>query len=88
MLLDPRQTVLIAVMVLFLGRYLNKKIDFFRRYSIPEPVTGGVIASILFSFIYIAFDIKIDFSLEHKNTLKTNSTDLLKILYVFSFYMQ
>ena len=69
MLLDPRQTVLVAVMVLFLGRYLNKKIGFFRRYSIPEPVTGGVIASIVFSFIYIAFDIKIDFSLDQRDAL-------------------
>ncbi|MBL4629447.1 MAG: sodium/glutamate symporter, partial [Roseicyclus sp.] len=56
--LDSRQTVILAILVLFLGRYINKKVHFFRHYSIPEPVTGGVFASVFFSGIYFVFDSK------------------------------
>jgi len=67
--LDSRQTLILAVLVLFLGRYLNEKIRFLQQYNIPEPVTGGIIASLLFSFIYFLFDLTIDFSLEQRDTL-------------------
>ena len=67
--LDSRQTVILAILVLFLGRFINKKINFFRQYSIPEPVTGGVLASIIFSSIYFIFDSKINFSLDQRDAL-------------------
>lgn len=67
--LDTRQTLLLAVLVLFLGRYLNTKITFLQKYNIPEPVTGGIIASIFFSAIYFIFDQQIDFALQQRNIL-------------------
>ncbi|RLD75769.1 MAG: hypothetical protein DRJ10_14690, partial [Bacteroidetes bacterium] len=36
--LDSRQTIIVAVLVLFLGKYLNKKFNILRKYNIPEPV--------------------------------------------------
>lgn len=69
MLFDPRETVILAILVLFLGRFINQKVYFFRNYSIPEPVTGGVIASLFFSLIYFIFDLKIDFSLDQRDSL-------------------
>lgn len=66
---DSRQTVILAILVLFLGRYLNKKIAFFRNFNIPEPVTGGVLASLIFSACYFVFDLKIDFSLDQRDAL-------------------
>ncbi len=66
---DARQTLLIAVLVLFLGRYLNKKVKFLKAYNIPEPVTGGIIASIFFSVFYIIFGETIKFALQERNVL-------------------
>ena len=50
--LDTRQTVIIAILVLFIGKQLNQKIRLFQHYNIPEPVTGGVLASLIFALIY------------------------------------
>ena len=66
---DARQTLLIAVLVLFLGRYLNKKIKFLKAYNIPEPVTGGIIASICFSIFYFIFGETIKFALQERDVL-------------------
>lgn len=66
---DARQTLLIAVLVLFLGRYLNKKVKFLKVYNIPEPVTGGIIASICFSVIYLIFDKSIQFAMQERDVL-------------------
>jgi ESS family glutamate:Na+ symporter len=49
---NVRETVIIAIMVLFVGKYINRRVPFLRDYNIPEPVTGGIIASILFSAAY------------------------------------
>ena len=45
--LDSRQTIIIAILVLFLGKFLNKNIKFLRRFNIPEPVSGGTSISII-----------------------------------------
>lgn len=66
---DSRETVVLAILVLFLGRYINQKIGFFRHYNIPEPVTGGVIASLISGAIYFMFDVAIEFSLEQRDAL-------------------
>jgi len=67
--LDSRQTLIIAILVLFLGKKLNKKIIILREYNIPEPVTGGVIASLLFGFIYFFAKTEIIFNLTDRDTL-------------------
>ena len=67
--IGPRDTIVIACLVLFLGKYLNKKISFFRAYNIPEPVTGGVIFSILFGILYATTGIEVSFALELRDAL-------------------
>jgi ESS family glutamate:Na+ symporter len=74
--LDSRQTIIIAVLVLFLGKYLNKRIGFFRKYNIPEPVTGGFTASLFFGLLYLIFNFDISFS--------TNYRDILLIVFFTS----
>ncbi|MGK7947632.1 MAG: sodium/glutamate symporter [Xenococcaceae cyanobacterium] len=61
--ITPRQTLIITILVLFLGKYINKKIAFLRNFNIPEPVTGGVLASILFGLLYWLFAVQLEFSL-------------------------
>jgi ESS family glutamate:Na+ symporter len=67
--LDSRQTIIAAILVLFLGKYLNKKIDVLRKYNIPEPVTGGLVASLFFGLLYLVFHININFSNHYRDIL-------------------
>ncbi|MEM0912478.1 MAG: sodium/glutamate symporter [Pseudomonadota bacterium] len=67
--IDGRQTMLIALLVLFLGKKLNQTIPFFRRYNIPEPVTGGVLASLALSGMYFATGISLVFELGVRDEL-------------------
>lgn len=67
--LDVRQTVIVAILVLFIGKFLTRKVAFLQEYNIPEPVSGGLIASIVFAIIYGVFDIELQFSLAVRDTL-------------------
>ena len=40
-------TLIAAVIVLLLGRFLVNKIDFLSKYNIPEPVAGGLVAAVV-----------------------------------------
>jgi len=67
--LDSRQTIIVAILVLFLGKFLNKRINILRRYNIPEPVTGGLLASLFFGLIFFVFDFDIKFSTHYRDIL-------------------
>ncbi len=67
--LDSRQTIVAAILVLFLGKYINRKIDVLRKYNIPEPVTGGLVASLFFGLLYLLFHINIEFSKHYRDIL-------------------
>jgi ESS family glutamate:Na+ symporter len=69
MQLDSRQTIIIAILVLFLGKFLNRKIGFLRQFNIPAPVTGGMIGSIFFGFLYLVFDFNIVFADTYRDIL-------------------
>lgn len=62
-------TVTIGIVVLFVGRRLNQKIGFLREFSIPEPVTGGILFSILFGLVYALTSIEVTFNLEARDFL-------------------
>ena len=67
--LDSRQTIIVAVLVLFLGKYLNNKFKILRKYNIPEPVTGGLVASLFFGLLYLLFNFEIKFSTHYRDIL-------------------
>ena len=50
--LDMYQTLAIAVLVLLLGRFLKKKINFLEKFCIPAPVVGGLLLAILTCVLY------------------------------------
>lgn len=54
---DMIQSVAFAVVLLFLGIYLCRKVKFLNRYNIPAPVVGGLIFAIvdLFARNYVTF---------------------------------
>jgi ESS family glutamate:Na+ symporter len=69
LVLDGRQTIILAILVLFLGKYLIGKIAFLRDFNIPEPVVGGLIASIVFGLVYALFNLQFEFALGVRNEL-------------------
>ena len=66
---DGRETLVLAILTLFLGKYLNRKVELLRHYNIPEPVTGGVLASILFAGFYSITGNAATFDLSNRDTL-------------------
>ena len=69
MVLDGRQTIIIAILVLYLGKLLIGRVAFLRNFNIPEPVVGGLIASIVFGLIYAIFDLQFEFELGVRDEL-------------------
>ena len=69
LVLDGRQTIVLAIFVLFFGKFLTSKVPFLRNYNIPEPVSGGLIASIVFGLIYGIFDLQFEFALDVRDEL-------------------
>ncbi|MCL6416837.1 sodium/glutamate symporter [Aestuariirhabdus sp. Z084] len=85
---DALFTLTLGIVVLFVGRRLNNAIGFLKEFSIPEPVTGGILFSLLFALIYLVIPVDIDFNLEARDVLlvyffttigiNSNLKDLLK----------
>jgi len=67
--LDPRQTLIMAILVLFAGKWLTSKVAFLRNYNIPEPITGGLIAALLFTAAHLMFDASFAFALHIRDAL-------------------
>lgn len=66
---NPRQTIILTVLVLFLGKYMLRSIPFLKAYNIPEPVAGGIITSLFFTVLYFLFDLSFSFSLFQRDVL-------------------
>ncbi|HFD2155307.1 sodium/glutamate symporter, partial [Acinetobacter baumannii] len=50
--------------VLLLGRFLVNRIDFLKRYNIPEPVAGGLVAAVVSLLVHTFWGYSIVFSSE------------------------
>jgi len=62
-------TVTLGIVVLFVGKRLNDRIAFLRELSIPEPVTGGLLFSVLFGIVYAATGVAVEFNLGARDVL-------------------
>ena len=69
MQLDARQTVILAIITLFLGRLLIKKVALFGRYNIPEPVIGGLVVASILSIVYLLTGFEFGFDLFVRDSL-------------------
>ncbi|MGB5199424.1 MAG: sodium/glutamate symporter [Sedimenticolaceae bacterium] len=61
--------VTLGIVVLFVGKRLNDAIGFLREFSIPEPVTGGLLFSILFGLVYAVSGVAVEFDLGARDFL-------------------
>jgi len=61
-IIDPYYTLIIATLVLLVGRLLVTKIKLLRDFNIPEPVAGGLLAAVVIYLLYIKYEISLDFN--------------------------
>lgn len=61
--------VTMGIVVLFIGRRLNQVIGFLKEFSIPEPVSGGILASLFFAALYATTSIEVQFDLFARDVL-------------------
>ncbi len=62
-------SVTLGIIVLFAGKRLNNAVGFLREFSIPEPVTGGLLFSILFAIVHAFFGVSVEFDLDARDIL-------------------
>jgi len=59
----------IGIIVFFIGMHVNRRVTVLRSYNIPEPVTGGILASIAVLFVFLATGVEISYDLETRDRL-------------------
>ena len=62
-------SVTMGIIVLFVGKRVNSAFSFLKEFSIPEPVTGGLIFSVLIALLFIATGIEVEFKLAARDFL-------------------
>ena len=61
--------ITLGIIVLFVGKRLNDAISVLREFSIPEPVTGGLLFSIIFGMVYAISGVEVEFELRARDFL-------------------
>ncbi|MFA5487673.1 MAG: sodium/glutamate symporter [Candidimonas sp.] len=67
--IDAFTSSTLAILLLFVGKGLTQRFAVLRRYSIPEPVIGGLASVIVVGTLYFAFDIQLTYDLEARGLL-------------------
>ena len=65
--LDTLSTLVAATLVLLLGRKLVQTVPFLKKYTIPEPVAGGLLVALALLALKKSMDIEIDFDMSLKD---------------------
>jgi ESS family glutamate:Na+ symporter len=65
----PFLAVTAGILVLFVGKWINRRVASLREYNIPEPVTGGLLFAIGFALLHAAAGIKVVFELTARDVL-------------------
>ena len=67
--MQPIHVLMLSILVLYLGFFLNRKISFLSEYYIPPAVTGGLICSVIVAVIYGTADLEIAFDMQIRDVL-------------------
>ena len=59
----------VGIVVFFVGVLVTQRVVFLRRYSIPEPVTGGFIAALAFWGVHAVLGVDIGFDMTTRDRL-------------------
>ena len=58
-----------GIVVLFVGKGLNRRYRLLREYNIPEPVTGGLLFAGVFSLLYLVSGYRVALELTARDVL-------------------
>ena len=67
--LSPLVSTTTGFLVLFLGKRLNRELGFLRNYSIPEPVSGGLLVALLLTLLHVVGGPDFSFNLNSRDFL-------------------
>lgn len=67
--LQPLHVLMLSILVLYFGFYLNRKVRFLGEYYIPPAVTGGIICSAVVAVIYGTADLEVTFDMQIRDLL-------------------
>ncbi|MFL5334643.1 MAG: sodium/glutamate symporter, partial [Geminicoccaceae bacterium] len=62
-------TLVVAIVVLLVGRAIVARVPFLNHYSIPDPVVGGLVAAIVITVLRFAGGVRISFDTTPQSTL-------------------
>ncbi|WP_209833425.1 sodium/glutamate symporter [Ruegeria sp. HKCCE3926] len=62
-------TATLGFAVYLLGARINSKVAVLRQFNIPEPVTGGLLASLVVLFLYLGVNVELSFELQTRDAL-------------------
>ena len=68
-IIEPVYGLIVAIMVLWIGELLTRKVPFLAKYNIPTSVTGGILISVVIAIIYVLRDVQLTFDLQLRDTL-------------------
>lgn len=63
------QSFTLAILLFFIGQKISQRSALLRRYSIPEPVVGGLLCACVVGVAYLALGLRIEFDLEVREML-------------------
>lgn len=62
-------TATLGLAVYLIGAEINARVAALRQFNIPEPVTGGLLASLVVMALYLLFDLELSFDLATRDFL-------------------
>ena len=62
-------TATMGFAVYLLGAQINSRVAMLRQFNIPEPVTGGLLASLVVLALYLVFNLELSFELNTRDSL-------------------
>ncbi len=69
LVLDNFLSFTIGILVYFTGVLITRKVVFLREYNIPEPVTGGLVASLAALALYAFIGLELSYTLDLRDIL-------------------
>lgn len=66
---EPLDVLMLSILVLYLGFYLNEKVRVLSEFYIPPAVTGGLVCSLVVAVIYGTLDLEISFDMQIRDVL-------------------
>ena len=62
-------TLIVSIVVLYVGTVLTRKLGLLERYNIPPAVTGGLLCSVVVALMFVVWDLQITFDMRLRDLL-------------------